>query len=134
MAHCSEPLVCIIDDDSSVCLSLSRLLGAMGFDTETFDSAERFMKRKCHEEIGCLVLDIHMPGLDGYDLLDRLDDMGHRIAAILMTGRNPPTRARTMKRDGVTFLMKPFDDTQLLDAVTKAIETTEMGRRKFVVA
>lgn len=123
-------VVFIIDDDASVRKSLSRLLTAMGFRTETFGSAEDFLARGRYDGVGCLVLDVRMPGLTGMELQDELAKADCSLPIVFITGHGSiPMGVTAMKRGAVDFLPKPFDDDQLLEAVTSAIEKHREGRK-----
>ncbi len=118
-----KPTVFVIDDDPSVLKSLARLLRSLGFDAETFASADLFLARKHHDGVGCIVLDVRMPGLSGMDLQDELSQADYSMPIIFITGHgNIPMSVQAMKRGAVDFLTKPFDDEELLQAVKKAIE------------
>jgi FixJ family two-component response regulator len=118
-----KPTVFVIDDDSSVLKSLGRLLKSLGFDTETFASAELFLARKHYDGVGCIVLDVRMPGLSGMDLQDELSKADYSMPIIFITGHgNIPMSVQAMKKGAVNFLAKPFDDEELLQAVREAIE------------
>ncbi len=113
----------VIDDDASVRKSLSRLLDSVGFSTESFASADEFLKRERFEGIGCIVLDVRMPGLSGMDLQDELNKADYSMPIIFITGHGDiPMSVQAMKKGAVDFLPKPFDEDQLLDALRKAIE------------
>ena len=118
-----KPTVFIIDDDASVCKSLSRLLRAAGHETETFTSAEQFLKREHDQGVGCIILDVRMPGLSGMDLQDDLNKADCSMPIIFITGHgNIPMSVQAMKKGAVDFLTKPFDDEELLQAVESALE------------
>jgi len=118
-----KPTVFVIDDDPSVLKSLGRLLKSLGFDTETFASAELFLARKHYDGAGCIVLDVRMPGLSGMDLQDELSKADYSMPIIFITGHgNIPMSVQAMKKGAVNFLAKPFDDEELLQAVREAIE------------
>ena len=118
-----KPTVFVIDDDPSVLKSLGRLLKSLGFDTETFASAELFLARKHYDGAGCIVLDVRMPGLSGMDLQDELSRADYSMPIIFITGHgNIPMSVQAMKKGAVNFLAKPFDDEELLQAVREAIE------------
>jgi FixJ family two-component response regulator len=118
-----NPTVFVIDDDPSVLKSLSRLLRSLGFDAETFASAELFLARKHYDGVGCMVLDVRMPGLSGMDLQDELSKADYSMPIIFITGHaNIPMSVQAMKKGAVDFLTKPFDDEELMQAVKKAIE------------
>jgi len=118
-----KPTVFVIDDDPSVLKSLSRLLRSLGFDTETFASAELFLARNHYDGVGCIVLDVRMPGLSGMDSQDELSKADYSMPIIFITGHgNIPMSVQAMKKGAADFLTKPFDDKELLQAVKKAIE------------
>ena len=118
-----EPTVFVIDDDDSVRKSLSRLLRSMGFEVETFASAEQYLEREPYRGIGCIVLDLRMPGLSGTDLQDRLSKAEDSLPIIFITGHGTvPTSVKALKAGAEDFLEKPFQDNELLDAVSQAIE------------
>jgi len=124
-----KPTVFVIDDDPSVLKSLSRLLRSLGFETETFASAELFLARKHYDGVGCIVLDVRMPGLSGMDLQDELSRADYSMPIIFITGHgNIPMSVQAMKRGAVDFLTKPFDDEELMQAVKKAIEQDRMTK------
>ena len=118
-----KPTVFVIDDDPSVLKSLGRLLKSLGFETETFASAELFLARKHYDGVGCIVLDVRMPGLSGMDLQDELSRADYSMPIVFITGHgNIPMSVQAMKKGAVNFLAKPFDDEELLQAVREAIE------------
>jgi FixJ family two-component response regulator len=118
-----KPIIFVIDDNVSVRKSLSRLLDSMGFQVETFASAEQFMERGEFEGTGCIVLDVRMPGLNGLDLQDVLTKADYSMPIVFITGHGDiPTSVRAMKGGAVDFLAKPFEDKDLLEAVKAALE------------
>jgi FixJ family two-component response regulator len=118
-----NPTVFVIDDDPSVLKGLARLLRSFGFGAETFASAELFLARKHFDGVGCIVLDVRMPGMSGMDLQDELIRADYSMPIIFITGHgNIPMSVQAMKRGAVDFLPKPFDDEELLEAIKKAIE------------
>jgi two-component system response regulator FixJ len=117
------PTVFIVDDDASVRKSLTRLLDSLGFAAETFASAEEFLRRERYEGIGCLVLDVRMPGLSGVDLQEELNKADYTLPIIFITGHGDiPMSVRAMKKGAVDFLPKPFDEKELMDALKRAVE------------
>jgi len=119
----SGPTVFIIDDDPSVRKSLSRLVRSLGFGSESFASAEEFLGRERYDGLGCIVLDVRMPGLSGMELQDELVKGEFSMPIIFITGHGDiPMSVQAMKKGAVDFLPKPFDDDELLEAVQKAIE------------
>jgi FixJ family two-component response regulator len=128
----SSPTVFIIDDDASVRKSLSRLLRSAGFEAETFATAELFLKREHYDGIGCLVLDVRMPGISGIDLQDELSKADYSMPIVFITGHgNIPMGVQAMKKGAVDFLAKPFEDEDFLQAVREAIAKDTQGRAEY---
>ncbi|OPY81995.1 MAG: Response regulator protein TodT [Syntrophorhabdus sp. PtaU1.Bin153] len=126
-----SPKIFVIDDDASVRKSLSRLLQSIGFEVEVFASAELFLERDPYDGVGCIILDIHMPGLDGVTLQEQLSTADYTIPIVFITGYGDiPTSVQTMKKGAVDFLPKPFEDEQLLQAVKTAIEKDLQSKTK----
>ena len=130
-----KPTIFVIDDDASVRKSLSRLLDSVGFSAESFASADEFLKRERFEGIGCIVLDVRMPGLSGMDLQDELNKADYSMPIIFITGHGDiPMSVQAMKKGAVDFLPKPFDEDQLLDALRKAIERDMQAKAELAEA
>jgi FixJ family two-component response regulator len=120
------PVIFVVDDDASVRRSLARLLKSAGYEVELFASATEFLESGRHQHSpGCLVLDLRMPQLTGMELQERLQALQSPLAIVFITGHGDiPTSVRAMRGGAVDFLPKPFDDTQLLDAIGRAVECT----------
>jgi FixJ family two-component response regulator len=115
-------LVGIVDDDQSVRRSLQRLFKSTGYATEAFPSAEAYLQREIFEGPICLVLDVRMPGLNGLGLQETLELRGGCEEIVFITGHSDVTTCATaMKRGAVDFLLKPFDDDELIAAVGRAL-------------
>ena len=117
--------VFIVDDDPSVCRSLSRLMRHAGHEVRTYASAEDFLQvqSKPLRHPTCLVVDLHMPGLSGLELQSALATAPARCPAIFISGNGDiPSTVQAMKQGAVTFLAKPFDTNDLLRAVAEALE------------
>ncbi|MGC8494553.1 MAG: response regulator transcription factor [Syntrophobacteraceae bacterium] len=124
-----EPVVFVVDDSVSVRKSLERLFRSVGLRVECFESAQDFLHGKRSNGPSCLVLDVRMPGLSGFDLQDALRADNLRIPIIFLTGHGTvPQSVRAMKAGAVDFIEKPFEDQLLLDAVQKAIERDRQER------
>jgi DNA-binding NtrC family response regulator len=118
----NNPLVCVIDDESSVRESLGSLLRSTGLNVKVFASAQEFLGNRPLETPGCLVLDVRLPGLSGLDLQQELGDGDARIPIIFITGYGDiPMTVRAMKAGALDFLTKPFREEDLLSAVEQAI-------------
>jgi FixJ family two-component response regulator len=126
-----QPVVYVVDDDPSVRKALERLLRSAGHEAKIFPSAYEFLNFTHPDGPGCLVLDIKMPGLDGLELQDRLADRGIFYPTIFITGHGTvPKSVKAFKSGAMDFLQKPFEDTELLDAVSRGIEKDRRLRRE----
>ena len=122
MADSDGKVVCVVDDDASLRRSLGNLLASVGFRVETFESAEAFLGSTHRENTGCVVLDLRMAGMSGFDLLRHLADTGSRIPVIVLTAHgDDETRQRSLQAGAVAFFKKPFQSAPLLDAVRSAL-------------
>jgi FixJ family two-component response regulator len=127
----AEELVCVVDDDVSVRRGLRRLFKSAGHAAETFASAEDYLAREIFEGPICLVLDVRMPGLNGLGLQEALETRGACEQIVFITGHGDvPTATRAMKCGAVDFLIKPFDDEELIEAVQRALERGREQLRK----
>jgi FixJ family two-component response regulator len=118
------PTVTIIDDDDSVRRALTRLLTASGYGVRTYASATEFLDDTSSDVPGpgCLLLDVRLPGLGGLELLTALKKSGTERGVVFMTGHGDVlTGVKAMKNGAVDFLLKPFSDEELLDAVGRAV-------------
>ena len=122
----SKSTIAIVEDDASYRRALERLLRASGFEAYTFASAEKFLGSAAPESHACLILDIHLPGMSGFDLLDHLTASGQSCAAILMTGQDQDSlRERASRIPDCVYLRKPFVGTVLLDALRSLLGSKE---------
>lgn len=122
----SAPIVFVIDDESSVRKSLSRLLKTAGYRVEAFASAREFLQRGLEDVIGCLVLDVQMPDLNGLELQQALAATDTLLPIVFITGHGDiPTSVRAMRAGATDFLSKPFDAQDLLKAIARGLEEAE---------
>ncbi len=120
------PLVHVVDDDVSLRNSLALLLGSAGFRVRTYDSAMSFLEAAPDRDLGCVLTDVQMPGLNGLELQRRMTALGIRLPVIVMTGHGDvPIAVQALKAGATDFLEKPFDDEQLLSAVKGAIAASQ---------
>src|SRR3984893_7237514 len=118
-----QPVVYVVDDDAGVRQALDSLIRSVGFNVQTFASAQDFLNGKRTSVPGCLVLDVRMPGLSGLDLQRDLVEADIHLPVIFVTGHaDIPMSVRAMKAGAVEFLTKPVRDQDLLDAIQQAIE------------
>ena len=116
--------VFIVDDDASVRKGLMRLLKSAGYTVETFASANEFLERPAYNGIGCLILDLRMPGLDGIELQQQLDSSDCNLPVIFLSGHaGVSDSVKAMKCGASDFLTKPVDGGVLLSAVNAALDT-----------
>jgi FixJ family two-component response regulator len=116
------PLIAIIDDEESVRRALERLLRSAGMEVGTFPSGAEFLDAMPTCAFDCAVLDLHMSGINGFEVQARLSQSGTRLPVIVMTGHDTPdSRARALAGGAVAYLLKPVDDRVLLDAIATAI-------------
>jgi len=119
----SKPIVFVVDDDTGVREALASLIGSVGLRVACFASPQEFLHHRNSEGPACLVLDVRMPGLSGFDLQRELDRVERGIPIIFITAHGDiPMAVQAMKAGAVDFLSKPFREEDLLDAVRKALE------------
>lgn len=124
-----EPIVFVIDDNSSIRQALERLIRSVSLKVKTFESAREFLSSGKYEGPSCIVLDVRMPGLSGFDLQEALISSKCDIPIIFLTGHGSiPQSVRAMKAGAVDFIEKPFDDSLLLDAIRKALDKASEAR------
>lgn len=127
--ECSEatmskhsPVICVVDDEPSVCKALSRLITAAGFRVLTYGSARAFLDAHCVETPDLLVLDVQMPGMNGLDLQDHLVATGYTIPIVFITAHeNGMAETRARDAGAVAFFQKPVDEVCLLGAIQQAL-------------
>ena len=119
MKHADVPVVAVVDDDVSVRRSLHRLVQSAGYAVETFASAGEFLAWLPREQAACLVLDVHMKEMSGFELQQRL-----AVPVIFITSHDDAsTRARIEKSGASGHLWKPFEERAVLDAIHRAVGT-----------
>ncbi|RZS79754.1 LuxR family two component transcriptional regulator [Phyllobacterium myrsinacearum] len=122
MTGTPSPLVFVVDDDVSLREALGSLFRSVGMQVELFGSPAEFLARGPATCESCLVLDIRLPGVSGLDFQTQLAKRGNTIPIVFMTGHGDvPMSVRAMKAGALDFLMKPFRDQDMLDAVSNAL-------------
>jgi FixJ family two-component response regulator len=124
-------MVFVVDDDPSVRASIQGLLKSTSLRSESFGTAEEFLRNKLPDGPSCLVLDVSLPGVNGLDFQRQLADAGIRIPIIFVTGHGDiPMTVKAMKSGAVEFLTKPFEDQDLLNAIYQALDRDRTRRRE----
>lgn len=119
-------LVHIIDDEDSVRRSAGFMLKTSGYAVRSWESGVAFLKEVRHAEVGCILLDIRMPEMDGLEVQQALNERGVTMPVIVLTGHGDVAIAvKAMKAGAVDFIEKPFDTDVLLDAIGRAFERIE---------
>ncbi|UGX88760.1 response regulator transcription factor [Phyllobacterium meliloti] len=123
MIQNTPPLVFVVDDDASLREALGSLFRSVGMQVELFGSPSEFLERgPVVVTESCLVLDIRLPGVSGLDFQSQLAKLGNNIPIVFMTGHGDvPMSVRAMKAGALDFLIKPFRDQDMLDAVSNAL-------------
>ena len=122
MATPRSRLIAIVDDDESVREALKSLMRSVGFSVETFASAEDFLQADCLPATACLLLDLRLPGISGLELQRRLGAARRRVPIIFITAHGNEAQQREALEGGaIDFLLKPFREDALLDAVQSAL-------------
>lgn len=117
-------MVAVVDDDPSLGKALGRLLTALGYHVELFASGETLMDAVSSLDATCLIIDINLGASSGLDLARRLAGFGLASPIIFMTGGHDATiRERCIEHGCVAFLVKPFTEERLVEAITAAIQT-----------
>jgi FixJ family two-component response regulator len=118
----SHPLIFVVDDEDAVRTALRRLLQSAEFAVDSFGSGEDFLVALNTRKPDCAILDLQMPGMSGFDVLERLAETHANVPVIIMTGNDSPEARETALNGGAAaYLRKPIGDRVLLDAISKAI-------------
>ena len=129
-----QPLVLIVDDDESVRRSLRWLLASAGYAVATFESGTEMLEQGGTRGAACLLLDVCMPDMTGLEVKEALARGGHDLVTVFITGRDDvATGVEAMKCGAEDFLLKPFEEQAVLDAVRRAItrdHTVAQERRR----
>ena len=115
-------LVAIVDDEESVRRALGRLLRSAGFDVQTYASGPDFLHSLARSVPQCVVLDLRMPRMNGFDVQAALAEARANVPVVIITGDDSTeSRERTLGRGAIAYLRKPVDEEMLLDAIQNAI-------------
>lgn len=121
--------VYVVDDDAAVRDSLERLFKSVDIDVRTFESGEEFLDACPDDALGCLVVDLRMPGMSAFDIQSEVKARMVNLQVIIITGYGDvETGVRAMKEGAFDFIEKPFNDQSLLEKVQHAIETSQQSQ------
>ena len=121
-----RPLIAVVDDEESVRIALRRLLRSANLDVETFPSGAEFLDSLKSHQPDCVILDLHMPRVNGFAVQARLAEAGLRLPVVVITGHDSAeTHDRALAGGVSAYLRKPVDEQTLLDAITHAIANPE---------
>ena len=125
------PSVAIVDDEEPIRKALRRLLRASGLEAESYASGQEFLDATAERRPDCLVLDLHMSGMGGLELLRSLQSVKHKVPTVIITAHDEPeTREQCLAAGACAYLRKPLDDRLLLNAISAALsKSATHGRR-----
>jgi two-component system, LuxR family, response regulator FixJ len=125
----TQPTVFIVDDDEAIRHAMELLMRSVGQSCETFHSADAFLESYSDDREGCLVLDIRMPGLGGFELQAKMTELGSTLPIIFITGHGDvPMAVEAMQNGAFDFIQKPFRDQDLLDRIGLAMRADRTKR------
>jgi FixJ family two-component response regulator len=112
------PLIAVLDDEANMRVALARLLGLRGYEVATFDSAEGLLAACQDSPVRCIILDLHMPGLNGFDVLERLSSRPEPPPVIVITGHDQAgTEERVRNLGACAYFTKPVVGARLLETL-----------------
>ena len=117
-----RPLIAIVDDEESVRRAIKRLIISAGLDVVAFCAGREFLDALPWRRPDCVVLDLHMPGMSGFDVQSQLAQDGQKIPLVVITGHDTAdSKARVLAAGAAAYLRKPVQGTLLLEAIMNAI-------------
>jgi FixJ family two-component response regulator len=116
----TRSLIAVLDDEPQFCKALARLLKSHGFEVVTFTRGEDFLANCASRLPHCLLLDLHMPEINGFEVLERI--AARHVPVLVITGHDQPGNAERVRAlGGLDYFLKPVNETQLVSAITDAI-------------
>jgi FixJ family two-component response regulator len=120
------PLLAVVDDDADVRVALTRLVSSAGFNVETFASGAEFLRSVQDHQPDCVVLDLHMPEMTGFDVQGALTRTHPSVPVVVMTGHDTAeARVRAAEMGAKVYLCKPINDEALLAAIDEAVGSVD---------
>ena len=131
----SHETVFIVDDDDALRCALEAQLASASYPVETYPSAERFLESGAADQAGCLILDLHMPGMSGLELLQRLGSGQTKIAVLVLSGHGDiPSAVQAIRAGAHDFLEKPITDEELLEKVGELVQVAKQKHQRVASA
>lgn len=131
----AERRIFVVDDDRDARDSLALLLDSSGYQTETFESATKFLSYAKPELTGCVIADVRMPDMDGLELQEELVRRGMSLSVIIVTGHaDVPLAVRAMKVGAIDFLEKPFENDALLASIDRGLDAVRPVTSRLAVS
>ncbi len=116
----TRSFICVLDDEPQFGKALARLLKTHGFEVATFTRGEEFLEACASRLPDCLLLDLHMPGLSGFEVLERI--AARHVPVLVVTGHDQPGNAERVRAlGGLNYFLKPVNESQLLEAIRDAL-------------
>ena len=117
-----QPLVIVVEDNADMSRAVESVLNAAGFNAAMYPSGEALLEARFPTDTACLVLDVHLPGMNGFELYDRLTATHSRYPVIFMTAYDEPAaRARSEEARAAAYLIKPFAGKRLTECIGRVI-------------
>ena len=124
----SKRTIAVVDDDTSMTRALARLVQTAGYAVQTYASATEFLENCAIDTIQCLVLDVQMPGMDGFELAAALEERGISVPMLFITAHDSPgAREKAAKAHAQGFFVKPFDPKELLEIIFGILQPGAAG-------
>ena len=121
----TDQLISVVDDDASVRSATVDLLASAGFVCEAFASADAYLQSDAANRTACLILDVRMPGLNGFELQRLLSDEGRAVPIIFITSYpNERVRWRAIRGGAICYLSKPYSEEELLGCIRLALDAS----------
>ncbi len=123
--------IAIVDDDASFLRALERLMRAAGFEPLSYPSAETFLQESPHPRVDCVILDIRLGTVTGFDLARQLAEEGSRAPVIFITAHDEPEAREKARRLGcVAYLRKPFSRESLIESIRRALPSEKPAKQE----
>lgn len=116
------PVIAVVDDEASMRKALGRLLGTFGYETEAFADGAAFLAAQSHRDFVCVLLDLHLPGMDGWEVLKELAHQRSPLPVIVVTAEDDVgTQVRVLDRGACAYIVKPVEEERLMSEVVRIL-------------